>query len=130
MRTVDLRHEQAWRAQAALRRILNALAAIGASIEPAGDRLVLRAGNVPVPSDIVDRVRAVKTELLTLLAAPEPGFEQPCFARRGRIVLRPDVWVWFGDLPDATCEELKRRIDAGIANWLADDFRFSDDMED
>ena len=27
-----------------------------------------------------------------------------------------DVWVWFGDLPDATCEELKRRIDAGIAN--------------
>ena len=91
LRTVDLRHEQAWRAQAALRRILNALAAIGASIEPAGDRLVLRAGNVPVPSDIVDRVRAVKTELLTLLAAPEPGFEQPCFARRGRIVLRPVV---------------------------------------
>jgi hypothetical protein len=71
---------------AVAREVLQILAHIGATIRPAGDRLILQAGDVPVPPDIVARVRAAKSELLALLTAPEPSFEHPCAARRGRIV--------------------------------------------
>jgi hypothetical protein len=81
--------------------ILHALDAIGATIVPAGDRLLLRAGAKPVPAAIIRRVREAKPELLALLSgeaaatrdfahlvrhAPgEPSIEQPCAARRGRV---------------------------------------------
>jgi hypothetical protein len=47
--------------------ILSALRTIGATIEPAGDGLRLRAGLQPVPANIVRRVREAKSELLVLL---------------------------------------------------------------
>jgi hypothetical protein len=74
----------------AARDLLQMLTNIGATIKPAGDHLILRAGDVPVPADVVARVRAAKADLLALLTAPEPGFELPCFARRGRIVQGAD----------------------------------------
>jgi hypothetical protein len=44
------------------------LRALGAQIESNGDRLILRAGNQPVPERLVAEVRAAKAELLTLLS--------------------------------------------------------------
>jgi 5-methylcytosine-specific restriction endonuclease McrA len=74
------------------------LAAIGATIEQAGDRLLLRPGAKPVPAAIIRRVREAKAELLVLLqqtlelrfervidAKGEPGLEQPYAARRERV---------------------------------------------
>jgi len=86
----------------AARDVLCELRAIGARIEPVGDRLFLRAGLQPVPAKIIRRVREAKAKLLPLLyreAAPdaiarvapltygEPGLEQPCAARRDRVVM-------------------------------------------
>jgi hypothetical protein len=56
--------------------ILSALRSIGATIQPAGDRLVLRAGSRPVPASMVRRAREAKPELLALLcqeAVPAEG---------------------------------------------------------
>jgi hypothetical protein len=82
----------------AAQEVCRHLAAIGATIEQAGDRLLLRAGPKPVPADIIRRVREAKADLLILLRQTsgltfarvidtkgEPGLEQPCAARRGRV---------------------------------------------
>jgi hypothetical protein len=79
--------------------ILKELDAIGATIASSGDRLVLRAGAKPVPAGIIRRLRDAKPELLALLprrapnfarlvpqTASEPGLEQPCAARRGKVL--------------------------------------------
>jgi hypothetical protein len=93
----------------AARDLLEDLAAIGATIRPAGDRLIIRAGAAPVPAGLVNRARRAKAELLATLApddvtileadvvAPqdwfqrvaspaqgEPSFEEPYAERRGR----------------------------------------------
>jgi hypothetical protein len=41
---------------------------IGARLEPAGDRLILRAGPKAIPAALVRRVREAKTDLLATLA--------------------------------------------------------------
>jgi hypothetical protein len=86
----------------AAQEVCRHLASIGATIEQAGDRLLLRAGPKPIPAAIIRRVRQAKPELLILLqrkvalvseqrfarvidAKGEPGLEQPCAARRGRV---------------------------------------------
>jgi hypothetical protein len=51
------------------RKLLEDLAVIGATIEPAGDRIILRAGNNKIPADLIIRVRQAKAELLDTLAA-------------------------------------------------------------
>jgi len=79
----------------AAHEVFRHLEAIGATIEHAGDSLLLRAGPKPIPAAIIRRVREAKPELLVLLqqkAAPlaseqrfarvidangEPGLEQP-----------------------------------------------------
>jgi hypothetical protein len=82
------------------REVLRHLDAIGATIEPVGVHLRLRAGPEPIPSTIIRRVRKAKPELLALLyqetastpsfarvlpmADGERGVEHPCAARRGR----------------------------------------------
>ncbi len=84
--------------------VLQELEAIGATLEPTGDGLLLRAGSKPVPGTLICRVRDAKPEILAFfrqegLALPltpgfarvaeqangEPGLEQPCAARRGRV---------------------------------------------
>ena len=42
------------------RNLLDDLAVIGATIKPAGDRLILRAGRTAIPAALVSRVRAGK----------------------------------------------------------------------
>jgi hypothetical protein len=95
------------------RDLLHDLSTIGATIQPEGDRLILRAGDTPVPACLVDRIRRAKAELLAALitddlkkgpvtlkanlvappdwfqriASPaegEPSFDQPCAERCGR----------------------------------------------
>jgi hypothetical protein len=94
--------------------VLLELKAIGATIEPAGDRLLLRAGPRPVPASVVRRVREAKPELLALLhregttlaemrgfaRAPvprsdEPGLQQPCAGRRGRVGVIDGAFLHF-----------------------------------
>jgi hypothetical protein len=50
------------------RNLLKDLAGIGATIEPAGDRLILRAGHTAIPAALVSRVRAAKADLLATLS--------------------------------------------------------------
>jgi hypothetical protein len=52
----------------AARDLLADLDLIGARLEPAGDRLILRAGPMAVPSALVRRVREAKADLLATLA--------------------------------------------------------------
>jgi hypothetical protein len=47
--------------------LLDDLAMIGATVEPAGDRLILRAGSTAIPASLVSRVREAKGELVALL---------------------------------------------------------------
>jgi hypothetical protein len=49
--------------------LLDDLAGIGATIEPAGDRLVLRAGPIAIPATLVGRIRQAKRELMAALVA-------------------------------------------------------------
>jgi hypothetical protein len=53
------------------RDLLDHLAKIGATVEPAGDRLILRAGPTGIPASLVGRVRKEKADLIAALAAPE-----------------------------------------------------------
>lgn len=50
--------------------LLHRLSEIGATVQPTGDRLILRAGKKPVPAELVRRLRADKAEVLAVLAAP------------------------------------------------------------
>jgi hypothetical protein len=50
------------------RDLLTDLAGIGARIEPAGERIILRAGPTAIPAALVRRVREAKADLLATLA--------------------------------------------------------------
>jgi hypothetical protein len=76
--------------------VLEALASIGATIRPAGDRLVLRAGEIGVPGSLIKRIRQAKGDLLAVLAV-----------RNARLVDEPPRRVFD-----------KRPSEADIINWL------------
>jgi hypothetical protein len=52
--------------------LLEELAVIGARIESAGDRIILRAGATAIPAGLVGRVREAKSELLATLMCVVP----------------------------------------------------------
>jgi hypothetical protein len=49
------------------RDLIADLATIGATVEPAGDRLIPRAGSTAIPARLVHRVREAKAEIIALL---------------------------------------------------------------
>jgi hypothetical protein len=51
------------------RELLDDLAVIGASVEPAGMQLILRAGPTAVPAALVRRVREAKSDLIAMLSS-------------------------------------------------------------
>jgi hypothetical protein len=51
------------------RDVLDHLAGIGATVQPAGDQLILRAGPKAIPATLVRQVREAKADLLEMLAA-------------------------------------------------------------
>ena len=81
----------------AARDLLDDLAVIGATIEPAGDRLILRAGAAAIPADLVSRIRQTKAELLTMLAThPVPavlGTLSRCKAEAQTFECRVAEWL-------------------------------------
>jgi hypothetical protein len=97
----------------AARKLLGDLAMIGATIEPAGDRLILRAGSTAIPADFVIRIRQMKVELLDALATSTD--------RRWRV----EDWKahfdgraleFDGGLPRSEAEA--RSFDCCVAQWL------------
>ncbi len=61
--------------------LLDDLAMIGATVEPAGDRLILRAGPIAIPAALVNRLRKAKPDLIATLAGNSAG-EDPEHAAR------------------------------------------------
>jgi hypothetical protein len=97
----------------AVEELLDRLSEIGATIRPAGDRLILHAGPTAIPAGLVGRIRQAKAQLLWMLqeraaleanvvapagcferivprAVSEPCLEKPCAARRGKVEERED----------------------------------------
>jgi hypothetical protein len=50
------------------RQLLDDLAVIGATVEPAGTQLILRAGPTAIPATLVRRVREAKSDLIAMLS--------------------------------------------------------------
>jgi hypothetical protein len=86
--------------------LLNDLAEIGATIRPAGDRLILRAGRTTIPAALVTRVREAKADLLATLVAggghPNPWRDE-------------EVKCDFRSPRDGTKE---RALESRIVEWL------------
>jgi hypothetical protein len=88
----------------AARDLLDDLAVIGATIEPAGDRLILRAGATAIPAPLVGRVRQAKGDLLAMLAVHDDRGRQHVSEKH------------VGKLPP---DQMKRRtVEACIVDWL------------
>jgi hypothetical protein len=55
----------------AARKLLDWLAEIGATVEPAGDdRLIVRAGAKPIPGELVQQLGEAKAEILAAITPP------------------------------------------------------------
>jgi hypothetical protein len=61
--------------------LLRRLSEIGATVNPAGDKLVVRAGARPVPAELVKHLRAAKAEVLAALT-PATGGRDAAWWRR------------------------------------------------
>lgn len=84
--------------------LLDRLAKIGAIVRPAGDSLVVRAGQRPVPIELVRRLRETKVEILAALsptmdgsesAAQEKATDRPDDARTWRDLYAMRTGHWF-----------------------------------
>jgi hypothetical protein len=100
----------------AARKLLDDLALIGATIEPVGDRLILRAGSTAIPADLVIRIRQTKAELLDALPASSADrdwtgedWEAYCDGRAGFL-------EFDGGLPRTTAEA--QAFEACVVEWL------------
>jgi hypothetical protein len=51
------------------RDLLDCLADLGATVQPAGEQLILRAGPTAIPAALMHRIREAKADVLALLAA-------------------------------------------------------------
>ena len=51
------------------RKLLDDLAVIGATVEPSGTQLILRAGPTAIPGVLVRRVREAKSDLIAMLSS-------------------------------------------------------------
>jgi hypothetical protein len=81
----------------AARELLDDLALIGATVEPAGDRLILRAGPMAIPARLVNRVREAKADLIATLA-------------------RHEAYEW--DPSSESQQSKPRTLEACIVKWL------------
>ena len=86
------------------RDLLDDLAMIGATVEPAGDRLILRAGSDAIPATLVKRVREAKADLMAMLAL-----------RKGRGQVREEQ----ESVRKSADSQFKHRLlEACIVEWL------------
>ena len=82
----------------AARELLSDLAVIGATVESAGDRLILRAGPTAIPARLVNRVREAKADLIATLAHQEASEQDSSGKSR--------------------CQFKCRTVDACMVKWL------------
>jgi hypothetical protein len=89
----------------AARDLLDHLAEIGATVQPVGDRLVLRAGPRGIPSTLLSRVRNAKADLIAALAAP--------------VLHGPsEAATHPGELGSSKC--VRQTSEASVVKWLND----------
>jgi hypothetical protein len=100
----------------AARKLLDDLAVIGATIEPAGDRLILRAGSKAIPADLVIRIRQTKAELLYTLAAAPANDGWTAEDWRAFYYERAGIFEFDGGLSRTTAEA--QTFEACIIEWL------------
>ena len=101
----------------AARELLDDLAVIGATVEPAGDRLILRAGHVAIPARLVNRVREAKADLIATLARHDAQPQRCLLGDRGPRFIR-DLQTLIEDLLDVI-----GRPDDGIDHILVNGVR-------
>jgi hypothetical protein len=105
------------------RNLLEDLAVIGATIKPAGDRLILRAGRIAIPAELVSRIRAAKTDLLTTLSmgADRPGGEDARAQDRPastHTAIEPQISEWLNQHPAPSRPGALRMVRSiGIAKY-------------
>ena len=118
----------------AARELLDDLAVIGATVEPAGDRLILRAGPTAIPAKLVNRIREAKADLIATLASHEAREEQAPsvkplhqFNRRAYIVKwlnqhpapsAPGRCAWCGRSESPSAVVLPFGTEPGTHTWL------------
>jgi hypothetical protein len=101
------------------RNLLEDLAGIGATIKPAGDRLILRAGRTAIPAALVSRVREAKADLLAILAGgadrSNPGSNQaeehgrrPQHDPTGRRTVEFRIVEWLNQHPNPSAPGMVR----------------------
>jgi hypothetical protein len=85
------------------RNLLDDLAIIGATVEPAGRQLILRAGATAIPATLVRQVREAKSDLIAILTSSSDagGIHPQAYA-----LLPPDTRLievriveWLGEHP-------------------------------
>ena len=100
----------------AAHKLLDDLAVIGATVEPAGDRLVLRAGPTAIPADLIVQVRQTKAEILSTLAALPTGHGWTAGDCRAFYDEHAGVLEFDGGMPRPAAEA--RAYEACIVEWL------------
>ena len=90
----------------AVRALLEDLAAIGATVQPSGERLILRAGRAAIPAALVRRVRESKCDLLAILATAHDKLDPSPAEEQGRVAV--------------AASEIRggRPLEAGVIEWL------------
>jgi len=92
------------------RELLAELAEIGATIEPVGDRLILRAGSKAIPGGLVNRIRAAKADLIATLTRQKCGeqraFGQSLDRRNPDASLDARISAWLNERPAPSLEGL------------------------
>ncbi len=94
------------------RDLLDDLALIGATVQPAGDRLILRAGPTAIPAALVHRVREAKADLIATLARHEAS------SRSLRRVTAPIQMPDVGSLRHRVAEPASRSLPAGTLRMV------------
>jgi hypothetical protein len=82
--------------------LLRDLEAIGATVEPAGTQLILRAGPAAIPAALVRRIREAKADLLEILAGATgaaTAFEQGV-GREGDVSRENCIVQWLDQHPN------------------------------
>jgi hypothetical protein len=100
----------------AVQQLVEDIAAIGATIEVAKDRIVLRAGGTAIPRDLISRIRLAKAELLETLAARPANHEWAAEEWQAFFDERASVAEFDGGLSRTSAEA--HAFEACIMEWL------------
>jgi hypothetical protein len=107
----------------AARDILRRLSALGARVECRGERVVLRTGCRPVPRELIEAARQVKTELSKVLNTAEDA--QSIRSEHLRCATGENPRVSAVSVEDAHLSAFDERLGAQRSNMLTEDVHLS-----